>query len=67
MAKIGIKSEKRTPFCGIFHVMEKFDRCIGSIVDGKLRLQCTIFSYKYSKIAGLLMIVNLYGGDGVKI
>ena len=29
ITKIIIKSQKITPFSGIFHVMEKFDRYIG--------------------------------------
>ena len=37
MAKIGIKSEKRTPFCVFFHVMEKLYLCIGPVVDSELR------------------------------
>ena len=38
MANISIKSQKITPFGGIFHVMEKFDRYISPVVDGKLWL-----------------------------
>ena len=39
MANISIKSQKITPFGGIFHVMEKFDRYIGPVVDGELGLR----------------------------
>ena len=34
MVKVSIKSEKITPFGGIFHVMEKFDRYIDPVIDG---------------------------------
>ena len=34
MTKIIIKSQKITPFGGIFHVMEKFDRYICPIING---------------------------------
>ena len=36
MAKIQIKSEKLTPFGGIFHVMELFERHLSHIIDGAL-------------------------------
>ena len=36
MANINIKSQKITPFGGIIHVMEKFDRYIGPVIDGDL-------------------------------
>ena len=35
MANISIKSQKITLFGGIFHVMEKFDRYIGQVIDGE--------------------------------
>ena len=33
MVKISIKSEKLTPFGGIFHVRELFSRYVGSVID----------------------------------
>ena len=33
MTKISIKSEKLTPFGGIFHVRELFSRYVGSVID----------------------------------
>ena len=33
MAKIQIKSEKVTPFGGIFHVRELFSRYVGPVID----------------------------------
>ena len=49
MANISIKSQKITPFGGIFHVMDY----IGPVVDGELGLRCTTFGYQYSEIARL--------------
>ena len=36
MANVSIKSQKNNPFGGIFHIMEKFVRCIDPVVDGEL-------------------------------
>ena len=33
MAKIAIKSEKLTPFGGIFSIMEQFDSRLSSVID----------------------------------
>ena len=33
MAKVSIKSEKITPFGGIFHVREHFHRFVGPVID----------------------------------
>ena len=66
MANISIKSQKITPFGGIFHVMEKFDHYIGPVVDGELGLRCTTFGYQYSEIARSLMSVYFCGGDCVE-
>ena len=33
MAKIQIKSEKLTPFGGIFSIMEKFDSMLSPVID----------------------------------
>ena len=33
MANVSIKSEKITPFGGIFHVMEQFDRHFVPVID----------------------------------
>ena len=53
MAKISIKSEKITPFGGIFHVREQFSRFVGPVIDKVLGLRCTSFGYQYSEIVGL--------------
>ena len=39
MAKIQIKSEKVTPFGGIFHVRELFSRFVGPVIDKVLVLR----------------------------
>ena len=38
MAKVQIKSEKITPFGGIFHVRELFSRFVGPVIDKVLRI-----------------------------
>ena len=49
MAKIQIKSEKITPFGGIFHVRELFSRFVAPIIDKVLGIRCTSFGYQYSE------------------
>ena len=50
MAKIQIKSEKLTPFGGIFSIMEQFDSTLSSVIDSTLGLRCRLFGYQYSEI-----------------
>ena len=38
MAKVQIKSERITPFGGIFHVREQFSRFVGPVIDKVLEL-----------------------------
>ena len=66
MAKVSIKSEKITPFGGIFHVREQFSRYIGPIIDKVLGLRCTSYGYQYSEIVGSLSSVYFCGGDCVE-
>ena len=66
MAKVQIKSEKNTPFGGIFHVRELFSRYIGPIIDKVLGFRCTSFGYQYSEIVGSLSSVYFCGGDCVE-
>ena len=56
MAKVQIKSEKITPFGGIFHVRELFSRFVGPVIDKVLGLRCTSYGYQYSEIVGSLSI-----------
>ncbi len=46
MAKVQIKSERITPFGGIFQVMEQFSRYVGPVIDKVLGLRCTSFGYQ---------------------
>ena len=66
MAKVQIKSERITPFGGIFHVREFFSRYVGSVIDKVLGLRCTSFGYQYSEIVGSLSSVYFCGGDCVE-
>jgi hypothetical protein len=49
MAKVQIKSERITPFGGIFHVRELFSRFVGPVIDKVLGLRCTSFGYQYGE------------------
>ena len=66
MAKVSMKSEKITPFGGIFHVREHFSRFVGPVIDKVLGLRCTSFGYQYSEIGGALSSVYFCGGDCVE-
>ena len=66
MAKVQIKSERITPFGGIFHVRELFSSFVGPVIDKVLGLRCTSFGYQYSEIVGSLSSVYFCGGDCVE-
>src|SRR5574344_412764 len=66
MANVQIKSEKVTPFGGIFHVRELFSRFAGPVIDKVLGLRCTSSGYQYSEIVGSLSSVYFCGGDCVE-
>ena len=66
MAKVQIKSEKLTPFGGIFSIMEQFDALLAQTIDSTLGLRCTLFGYQYSEILRSLMCVYLCGGSCVE-
>ena len=66
MAKIQIKSEKLTPFGGIFSIMEQFDALLVQTIDSTLGLRCTLFGYQYSEILRSLMCVYLCGGSCIE-
>ena len=61
MAKIQIKSEKLTPFGGLFSIMEQFDALLAQTIDSTLGLRCTMFGYQYSEILRSLMCIYLFG------
>ena len=66
MAKVQIKSEKLTPFGGIFSIMEQFDALLAQTIDSTLGLRCTLFGYQYSEILRSLMCVYLCGGSCIE-
>lgn len=67
MAKIQIKSEKLTPFGGIFSIMEKFDSMLSPVIDSTLGQRCSsIFGYQFSEIVRSLMSVYFCGGSCVE-
>ena len=45
MAKVQIKSERITPFGGIFHVRELFSRYVGPVIDKVLGLRFPHFAH----------------------
>lgn len=63
MAKIQIKSEKLTPFGGIFFVLDKFDSILSSVIDSHLGLRSTLTGYQYSEIIRAIFSVFCCGGD----
>ena len=66
MAKIRIKSEKLTPFGGIFPVMEQFDALLSKTIDSTLGLRSKVYGYQYSEIFRSLMCVYFCGGSCVE-
>ena len=51
MANVQIKSEKLTPYGGIFSIMEQFDSMLSPIIDQTLGQRCrSIIGYQYSEI-----------------
>ena len=67
MAKVIIKSERITPFGGIFPVREQFSRFVGPVIDKVLGLRCTSYGYQYSEIVGSLSSVYFCGGSGLVV
>ena len=49
MVKVAIKSEKLSPFGGIFHVREQFSRFVGPVIDKVLGLRCTSYGYQSAR------------------
>ena len=50
MAKVAIKSEKLSPFGGIFPIMEQFESKLSSVIDSNLCMRCKLYGYQYSEI-----------------
>ena len=66
MAKVAIKSEKLSPFGGIFPIMEQFDSKLSSVIDSTLGMRCRLYGYQYSEIIRSLMSVYFCGGSCVE-
>ena len=50
MTKVAIKSEKLTPFGGMFSIGEQFDSKLSSVIDSALGMRCRLYGYQYSEI-----------------
>ena len=66
MTKIAIKSDKITPFGGIFWVMQQFDRSLSQVIDSTLGVRYKFYGYQYSEILHSLMCVYFCGGSCVE-
>ena len=66
MAKIQIKSEKITPFGGIFPIMDEFNRVLSGIVDSTLGFRCKLFGYQNSEIIRSIMCVYFCGSTCIE-
>ena len=58
MAKIQTKSERLTPFGGLFSIMEQFDSTLG--------LRCRSFGYQYSEIIRSLISIYFCVGSCIE-
>ena len=66
MAKVAIKSEKLSPFGGIFSIMEQFDYNLSSVIDSTLGMRRRLYGYQYSEIIRSLMSVYFCGGSCIE-
>ena len=67
MAKVQIKSEKLTPFGGIFSIMEKFDSLLSPVIDSTLGQRCrSIIGYQFIEIVRSLMSFYFCSGACVE-
>ena len=67
MAKVAIKSEKLSPFGGIFSIMEQFDSMLSPVIDSTLGQRCrSIIGYQFSEIVRSLMSVYFCGGSCIE-
>ena len=63
MAKVQIKSEKVTPFGGLFFVSREFRRYVMPYVDKYLGLRSKLIGYQYSEILNTMASNFFCGGD----
>ena len=66
MTKVQIKSEKLTPFGGLFSIMEQFDSTLLSVIDSTLGQRFKSFGYQYSEIIRSLMSIYFCGGSCIE-
>ena len=66
MAKVMIKSDKITPFGGVFSIMELFNSQLGNVIDSILGVRGKTHGYQYSEIVRSLMCVYFCGGSCVE-
>ncbi len=66
MAKIQLKSNKITPFGGIFSIMEAFSTLLEPTINHSLGIRCTSFGYQYGEILRALACVYFCGGSCVE-
>ena len=58
MAKVQIKSEKPTPFGGIFSIMEQIDALFAQTIDSTLGLGCTLYGLSIQWFCCLVILLN---------
>ena len=66
MTKIAIKSDKITPFGGIFSIMQQFDHSFSQVIDSILGVRCKFYGYQYSEILRSLTCIYFCGGSCVE-
>lgn len=66
MAKVQIKSEKLTPFGGIFSIMEQYNTLLFNIIDSTLGLRGKTWQNRYRDILCSLMCIYFCGGSCVE-
>ena len=59
MAKIQIKSEKLTPFGGIFSIMEQFDSTLSSYISAQIAAVRSIMTSLFSEAGRLRKSIAL--------
>ena len=67
MTKVQIKSEKLTPFGGLFLIIEQFDSTLSSVIDSTLGQRCKSFGSQYSEIIRSLMSIYFCGGSCIEV
>ena len=59
VAKVQIKSEKITPFGGIFHVRELFSRFVAPIIDKVLLIMGSFVGKRIAVIIIILAVISI--------